>query len=75
LEIILGVVPLDTSEWNPDSAPQAMVMNTNGKMLPAKIGPVPSAKRLMGGILISGAVKMMAAASRNTTEIFRNVEM
>ena len=28
--------------WNPDNAPQAIVMNTNGKSLPANTGPVPS---------------------------------
>ena len=37
---ILGVVPLATSAWKPEIAPHAMVMNTNGKTLPAKIGPV-----------------------------------
>src|SRR5215211_310881 len=37
----LGVVPEATSEWNPERAPQAMVMNTNGKSAPAKTGPWP----------------------------------
>ena len=37
-----GVVPLETSAWKPEIAPQAMVMNTNGNTLPPKIGPVPS---------------------------------
>ena len=52
-----------------------MVMNTNGKMLPAKIGPVPSAKMVIAGILITGAVNTMATASSTTTAIFRKVEM
>src|SRR5664279_4371343 len=43
LPIIFGVVPEEISEWNPEMAPQAMVMKQNGKILPAKIGPVPSA--------------------------------
>jgi hypothetical protein len=39
---IFGVVPLDTSAWNPETAPHAMVMNANGNSLPANTGPVPS---------------------------------
>ena len=42
LAIILGVVPELISAWKPESAPQAIVMNTNGNSLPAKTGPVPS---------------------------------
>ena len=39
------------SEWNPEMAPQAMVMKQNGKILPAKMGPLPSVKRVRGGQL------------------------
>ena len=39
--IILGVVPEEISEWNPDTAPQAMVMNKKGKRLPDHTGPLP----------------------------------
>ena len=42
--IILGVVPDAISEWKPDTAPQAMVMNRNGNRLPDHTGPVPSMK-------------------------------
>src|SRR6202521_5933587 len=45
----LGVVPDDTSEWKPETAPHAMVMKQNGKILQAKIGPVPSTKRVNAG--------------------------
>src|SRR5690349_16595821 len=38
---IFGVVPEDTSAWKPESAPQAIVMNTNGNSLPANTGPAP----------------------------------
>ena len=38
--IILGVVPDDTSAWNPLIAPHAMVMKQKGKILPAKTGPL-----------------------------------
>ena len=43
-----GVVPDEISEWKPEIAPQAIVMKQNGKTLPAKIGPVPSTKRVSG---------------------------
>src|ERR1035438_9307152 len=46
LPIIFGVVPEEISEWNPEMAPHAMVMKQNGKILPAKIGPVPSVNRV-----------------------------
>ena len=39
--IIFGVVPEAISEWKPDSAPQAIVMNTNGNSAPANTGPSP----------------------------------
>ena len=42
LATILGVVPEAISAWNPDRAPQAIVMNTNGNSFPANTGPVPS---------------------------------
>src|ERR1051326_1946214 len=59
LAIILGVVPEEISEWNPEIAPQAMVIKQNGKILPAKIGPVPSVKRVYAGNCSSGRTKMM----------------
>ena len=43
------MVPEEISAWKPEIAPQAMVMKQNGKILPAKIGPVPSAKRVKAG--------------------------
>src|ERR1700756_1296326 len=46
----LGVVPLEIREWNPLMAPQAMVMNAKGKIFPAKMGPVPSTKRVKAGM-------------------------
>ena len=41
LAIILGVVPVPMSAWKPESAPQAMVMKTNGKTEPGMSGPPP----------------------------------
>ncbi len=46
LVINFGVVPDEIREWNPEMAPQAMVMKQKGKILPAKMGPVPSVKRV-----------------------------
>jgi hypothetical protein len=45
-----GVVPEAISEWKPEIAPHAIVMNTNGKTLPPKIGPVPSMNCVSAGI-------------------------
>ena len=42
------MVPDAISAWNPLIAPHAMVMNTNGKTLPANSGPVPSMNRVVG---------------------------
>ncbi len=69
-----GVVPLETSAWNPEIAPQAIVMNTNGNTLPVNSGPVPSTNCVMAGILICGCMSRIAMASRNTVPSFRNVE-
>src|ERR1035441_5122986 len=52
--IIFGVVPEEISEWNPEMAPQAMVMKQNGKIFPAKMGPVPSVNRVNAGSCSSG---------------------
>ena len=70
----LGVVPEDTSEWKPEIAPQAMVMNTNGNSSPLKIGPVPSTNWVSDGIFTSGASSMIEIASRNTTPSLRKVD-
>ena len=48
--ISLGVVPLEIREWNPLTAPQAMVMKANGKIFPANTGPLPSTKLVNAGM-------------------------
>ena len=68
-----GVVPEEISEWNPEIAPQAMVMKQNGKILPAKIGPVPSVNRVSGGSSISGRTARMPTASAKIVPSFTNV--
>src|SRR5215217_6034610 len=71
----LGVVPEAISEWNPESAPQAMVIKTNGKSAPAKTGPWPlKANSVNLGMCIGGSVKAMPTASRSMVPIFMKVE-
>ena len=70
----LGVVPELTSAWKPEIAPQAMVMNTNGNSLPAKIGPVPSTNCVSAGMCSTGFSQMMATASSTTVPSFRKVD-
>ena len=74
LRIILGVVPEEMSEWKPDTAPQAMVMNRKGKRLPDQTGPEPSVNWVNAGILSSGETKMTPMASPAVVPIFRNVD-
>ena len=73
--IILGVVPDATSEWNPEIAPQAIVMNANGNTFPANTGPSPSsANTVSAGMRRRGSTMRMAAASTRIVVILRNVE-
>ncbi len=67
-------MPLATSEWNPEIAPQAIVMKQNGKIFPPKIGPLPSANRVSGGICRAGLTTMMPAASAKIVPSLTNVE-
>ena len=54
-------------------APQAMVMKQNGNILPAKMGPVPSVKRVKAGNCSSGRTNRIPTPSINTTPSFTNV--
>ena len=72
---IFGVVPEAISEWKPDSAPQAIVMKTNGNSAPAKTGPSPlEANFVTASFSISGDVKRMPSASRKITPTFMKVD-
>jgi hypothetical protein len=68
------VVPEATSAWKPLMAPQAMVMNANGKSLPAKTGPVPSMNGVSAGSRSGGSTIRMPRARRRMVPIFMNVE-
>ncbi len=72
--IILGVVPEATSEWNPEIAPQAIVMKTKGKSGPGMIGPPPAMKPVTRGISIVGAITITPTPSRATTLTFMKLE-
>lgn len=70
----LGVVPLATSAWNPDMAPQATVMKTNGNSVPPNTGPLPSMNCVSAGIFSCGCVSTMATASSATVPSLRKVD-
>lgn len=73
--IIFGVVPEAISEWKPDSAPQAMVMNTKGNSEPANTGPSPlEANSVTGSFCMTGSVTTMPTASSRMVPIFMKVE-
>ena len=73
--IIFGVVPEAIRAWKPDSAPQAIVMNTNGNSAPAKTGPSPfEAKSVTGAFFITGSVTRMPTASSMMVPIFMKVD-
>jgi len=68
-------VPEETSEWNPDSAPQAMVMKTNGNSDPANTGPAPDeANLVMASLLSVGAASSTLTASNPMVPIFMKVD-
>src|SRR6202165_2627348 len=71
--INLGVVPLEIREWNPLTAPQAMVINAKGKIVPANTGPLPSAKRVRGGIFRDGGGARLPTANGEIVPRFPKV--
>ena len=69
------MVPEAISEWKPDSAPQAMVMNRNGNSEPANTGPVPDpANCETAGAAMTGRANRMPTASNAMVPIFMNVD-
>ena len=67
-------MPLETSAWKPDTAPQAMVMKAKGNSLPAKTGPVPSTNWVTAGILSGGSTTMIAMPRKMMVPIFMNAD-
>ena len=73
--IIFGVVPEAIRLWKPESAPHAIVMNTNGNSAPANTGPSPQeANFVTASFCITGSVTTMPIASRMIVPIFMNVD-
>jgi hypothetical protein len=70
-------VPEAISEWKPERAPQATVMNTNGKRGPTGATGPPvgeEANWVSAGICIVGRTMAMPTARRSIVPIFINVE-
>lgn len=69
------MVPDATRAWKPDSAPQAMVMNRNGNIDPAKTGPSPElANLLTASVLSVGAATSTPIASSTIVPTFMKVD-
>ena len=69
------MVPEEISEWKPDSAPQAMVMNRNGNSEPANTGPLPLvANGETAGASMTGRATRMPMASSTMVPTFMNVD-
>ena len=71
---ILGVVPDEINAWNPDTAPQAMVINKNGNRLPENTGPVPSINLVTAGICKVGLTITIPIANATIVPIFKKVD-
>src|SRR3989475_12083543 len=73
--IILGVVPEATSEWNPEIAPHAIVMNANGNSFPANTGPSPSvANGVSAGMRSGGGGNRIGVAGTRNVGGFWELE-
>ena len=72
LSTIFDVVPELMSAWNPEMAPQAMVMKQNGKSGPGMIGPPPETYSVNAGIWRFGFTIITPAASRKMVPILVN---
>ncbi|MND03665.1 hypothetical protein D3C83_236090 [compost metagenome] len=70
----LGVVPLEIRAWNPETAPQAIVTNRNGKSAPDQTGPPPSMNWVSAGIFRGGAMITIPTASAAIAPILRKVD-
>src|ERR1051326_6966627 len=70
---IFEVVPVETSAWNPEMAPQAMVMKTNGNRGPGITGPPPPMYWEKAGACSFG-LRIITPTTRNAiVPIFMNV--
>ena len=72
LSIIFGVVPVAMSEWKPEMAPHAMVMNANGKRGPGTIGPPPATYCVIAGMWTTGLTMITPTTRNRIIPIFMN---
>ena len=69
------MVPEAISEWKPDSAPQAMVMNTNGNSDAGEHRALAVGGELGEALVLEhGSVTRMPTASSTIMPIFMNVD-
>ena len=73
MSTIFGVVPVAISAWNPEIAPQAMVMKTNGNSGPGMIGPPPPMNCENAGAWSFGFTMITPSARNRIVPIFMNV--
>src|SRR5262245_53539170 len=73
LSNIFDVVPEEIRAWNPEIAPQAMVINTNGKSGPAIIGPPPPTYWENAGASSVGLATRTPTANKRIVPIFMYV--
>src|SRR3954469_6988410 len=73
LSTIFGVVPVEMSEWKPEIAPQAIVMNTNGYHGPGMIGRPPCMNWEDAGACSVGLTRITPSARNAIVPIFMNV--
>ena len=72
LSIIFGVVPDAISEWKPEIAPHAIVMNANGNTGPGTIGPPPPTNCEKAGSRSGGFTMTTPTTSSAMVPIFMN---
>ena len=68
------MVPEEIRAWNPETEPQAMVMNRNGKSFPENTGPLPSTNLVIAGMCSCGIATTTASASSTMVPILRKVD-
>ena len=68
-----GVVPEEISEWNPLTAPQAMVMQTKGNTGPGTTKPLPSMNCVTPACAAAARAMTMKIPSTATVPSFMKV--
>ncbi len=72
--IIFALVPLESSAWKPEMTPQPIVMNANGKSVPANTGLVEPMNRVTAGMRSGGNTRRIATPSVRIVPTFMNAD-